>query len=390
MRYIVFGGAGHIGSEIVRQIRNLDKDGEIIVADKNIEKAKEVASEVGGEEREVDASSIGSLKHVLKDVDVAVGAIGPFYRFGVNVLKASIEAGVDFVDIDDDYDATEKSLSLDELAKKNNVTAVIGLGATPGITNLISKYAVEELDQVDEIHTAWAWTCIDPTEGPAIILHYLHASDGMVKTFKGGEVVEVKALSDPEYVDFGPIGYLEVANVGHPEPITLPKYIDGVKTVTNKGTVWPDIFVEATKLFSKLGLTSMKEIKIGGVSIPAREIITAFVMQLTDIAPEDTLISVMEEVQEKYGEYAFYGIGLNVRVYGVKNNEKVKYTYIIPFKSAAFATAYPAAWGAVLIGRERCESGVYPPEGIIDPKRFIADLKRNAEITIKREFTSRL
>ncbi len=40
--------------------------------------------------------------------DAVVSAIGPFYVFGEDSLKLAIDAGINFVDICDDYDATQK------------------------------------------------------------------------------------------------------------------------------------------------------------------------------------------------------------------------------------------------------------------------------------------
>ena len=47
------------------------------------------------------------------------------------ILKAAIEAHVNIVDIDDDFDATKDSLDLDKSAQKAGITAIIGMGASP-------------------------------------------------------------------------------------------------------------------------------------------------------------------------------------------------------------------------------------------------------------------
>jgi saccharopine dehydrogenase-like NADP-dependent oxidoreductase len=58
-RILVLGGAGHIGSRIVQELRKLDPSLEIVVGDKNVERAREVVNEVGGRVGvlAVDASS---------------------------------------------------------------------------------------------------------------------------------------------------------------------------------------------------------------------------------------------------------------------------------------------------------------------------------------------
>ena len=106
-RVLVLGGAGHIGSRIVQELRNLDPGLEIVIGDKNVERAQEVAREVGGrtDVLAVDAASEDLLADAMRGFDVVVSALGPFYRFGVPVLRAALRAGVSFVDINDDYDA---------------------------------------------------------------------------------------------------------------------------------------------------------------------------------------------------------------------------------------------------------------------------------------------
>jgi saccharopine dehydrogenase-like NADP-dependent oxidoreductase len=85
-----------------------------------------------------------------------MGTIGPFYKYERKVASACIEAGVNYVSICDDYDAAAEFMELDEEAKQAGVTAITGVGWTPGTTNVFARLAAEQLDEVDEIATAWA------------------------------------------------------------------------------------------------------------------------------------------------------------------------------------------------------------------------------------------
>jgi len=87
-KVLVLGGAGHIGSRIVQELCGLDPSLEVIIGDKNVERAREVANEVGGSVGvlAVDATSEDLLTDAMKVFDVVVSALGPFYRFGVPVL----------------------------------------------------------------------------------------------------------------------------------------------------------------------------------------------------------------------------------------------------------------------------------------------------------------
>jgi len=58
-------------------------------------------------------------------------------------------AGVHYLDINDDWESTEAMLAMDAAARGRGVTAVIGMGASPGISNLLARHAMRRLDLVD-------------------------------------------------------------------------------------------------------------------------------------------------------------------------------------------------------------------------------------------------
>ena len=394
MRICALGGAGHIGSGVVRELVKRAPDVEVVIADKNLEEAKRLAAELGGKTsaEPVDADDHKSLVRVMKGVDVVISTVGPYYVYGVKALKAAIDAETNFVDVDDDYDATKSCLDLDKEAKKAGVTAIIGLGATPGLTNILAKYGVEKLERVDEIHTFWAWTGLDPTIGPAIVAHYYHAATGKVPTYRDSKWVEVPSLSEPEVVELPlPIGEIEVYHVGHPEPVTIPRYVKGVKAVTNKGTVWPSFMADATKIFADLGLIGLKEFTVKGVSMPVRDIAVGFILALPELAPPETIEALITEAEEKYGEYAMTGVGLGVRVKGESGGKITCYSYGVAYRSAVFCTALPAALGALTVARgEVKERGVFAPEGVIDSNKFLKEIAKDIEVLETEEKAGKL
>ncbi len=380
VKICVLGGAGHIGSGIVRHLVELGA--EVVVADLNFDKANEIARSVGGEAVKVNAEDKESVVNAVRGCDSAVSAIGPFYKFGVAVLDAAISAGVNFVDVNDDYDATTAALELHDKAKESNALAVVGLGATPGLTNVLAKLASQKLDSVKSIGTYWAWTALDPTMGTAIVEHYLHASTGRVPSYRNGQMIEVQALSEPEIVEFPePLGKIEVANVGHPEPVTIPRYLK-VENVINKGTVWPKIMADATAIISKFGWTSLSEVEIGGARVTVRDVIVRLVEKIPEIAAPETITEVMQDVIQRFGsEFALHGVGIAVRVEGEKNGKEVVYKYGIADASAVRATALPAAVGAMMLAERKIDGkGVFAPEGIIEPEKFLKEVSNKLEV----------
>jgi saccharopine dehydrogenase (NAD+, L-lysine-forming) len=51
---------------------------------------------------------------------------------------------------------TPKQLALSDEAKEKGVLIVLGIGATPGISNLMARDAADSMDSVEEIHVSFA------------------------------------------------------------------------------------------------------------------------------------------------------------------------------------------------------------------------------------------
>lgn len=144
MKAIVLGGAGVEGSYAVECLSKMETFTEVLIADVAETRAKELSA---GKEKVdyeiVDVTDKESLTNTLKDADVAVNCTGPFYKFAPVALEATIDAGVNLVDICGDYDVTRKLIEdYNEDAEDAGVTCVIGLGSSPGLTNNNSSISV--------------------------------------------------------------------------------------------------------------------------------------------------------------------------------------------------------------------------------------------------------
>ncbi len=107
MRVVVLGGAGDMGSFAVRDLMKQKDVEELTIGDYDEVKGKKLAAELGKKCKfiRVDANDHEALVEVIKGFEVAVGAIGPFYKNEVNVARAAIEAGGSYVSICVAYDA---------------------------------------------------------------------------------------------------------------------------------------------------------------------------------------------------------------------------------------------------------------------------------------------
>ncbi len=355
MRVVALGGAGAMGRFGVRDLASKESVEELLIADYNLQEAEALAAELGSKCRacRVDANNHAELVETVRGFDVAMGTIGPFYKYEKKVAKACIEAGVNYVSICDDYDAAADFMELDEEAKKAGVTAITGVGWTPGITNVFARLGADQLDEVDEIATAWACDPADTT-GKAVTLHYIHAITGMVPSYIDGRIQYIPAGSGLEKLRFpDTVGEVNVFHAGHPEPVTIPRYINA-RRVTLKGGLTDKFLVVFGNALVKLRLTDTERKKdiVGGIF--------------------NTLLPYLENI----GKPPVTCSACRTDITGKKDG---KWTHLA-YGAAAhmdMLTCLPSSIAVQMVGEGLItEKGALAPEGCIDPKEF---LKRCAE-----------
>lgn len=357
MRVIVLGGAGDMGSRAVRDLVEQPEVEALVVGDYDEAKAQALTESLDNPKvsaLKVDANDHASLVAAIGEHDVAASAVGPFYRFEVKCASAAIDAGCHYVSLCDDYDAAQAVFELDDKAKEQDVTVLTGLGWTPGISNVLARKAVDELDTAEEINVAWGSSASD-SEGFAVILHTLHIFTGTVPSFQNGALVRVPAGSGKERVRFPqPLGECNVFHLGHPEPVTLPRTFASVKTVTLKGGLAESLLNFLAVMLSKLRLTN-----------------TAGKRQFMG-----NLLKVLLPALNKIGKPPNPCSAVRVDVKGEKEGGPAQITYGAADHMDNL-TGVPLAIGAVILGRgEITQRGVVAPEACIPPDVFIRELAK--------------
>ncbi|MFB6267097.1 MAG: saccharopine dehydrogenase family protein [Halodesulfurarchaeum sp.] len=366
-RVAVLGAGGVMGGDIVETLLDLVPGVSIVAADLDEARVRRTLEgwidDLAGVEA-VDVTDSHKTASLCADADVVVNAVGPCYELGEPVLQAAIEAGTDLVDLCDDYDATRELLdTYDEPARRAGVTAVLGMGASPGVSNVLARRAIDRLDVVDRVLIG-VTRSIGAEAGAAIPYHLLHSWLGDVPVHHDGVRVDGQGLrTGAEVLEFPrPFGKVPVYHFGHPETITLPEVIDSpAVSVSCKGNFLPEAFRESLLSMEDLGLTAEHELTVDGHQLRPLDVAAAHLeyvgMQaLSEAEPPPSGGAIVVEVA---GEEA--GTDTTYRASGTATMRE--------------ATSWSAALGATfLLEGDIDRPGVWAPEAVVPPDRFVRTL----------------
>jgi len=367
VRCLIVGGAGDMGQVACATVAVDDSVTEVVVADRDGERASAVATRIGAKARAatVDITDPASLASALAEADVVLNTVGPFYRFGRPVLEAAIAAGVNYVDINDDWEPTVDMLTMHDDAVAAGVVAVVGMGASPGISNLLAAAAAAQLDEVEALHTGWPAgvgmprppSDGEPVRSSAALEHWIHNLSGDIRVWSDGGYRDVQALEE-RTVTYPGIGEGTVWTCGHPEPITLPRTFTSIRESFNLMTGRPGLIDAARAVCEavRAGEMSVAEASEVLIRAPGRRGPAA-----GERAPFPDVWALAEGIQG--GRRVIVGMT----------------TDVLPDGQMGEMTSIPLALCASMVARgEITTPGVHAPEAVMDPELFFDRLSAYA------------
>lgn len=271
----VAGGQGLIGKGVCNALIEGGKVDRVMALDlRTSGKIK------GVEEIIVDVHDKSALIKELKNLDLVVNIVAPYYRHGTAVADAAFEAGIHYTDACADIAITKALLDQDDKWKNKGLTLITGLGASPGLTNMYVKLLASRFDEVLEAHVIWATGGAEverQEESTGTLEDFIREEFGEIPTYIDGRFINVIGFLDgAEEVQFGDWN-ITVYHSGHSEPITIPRYIPGIRTVSCKGNVAPFGVAQLIQKAVEIGLDSDKRIRIAGQKISPLTFLTAYI-----------------------------------------------------------------------------------------------------------------
>jgi saccharopine dehydrogenase-like NADP-dependent oxidoreductase len=314
----------------------------------------------------VDVNDIERTAKILKRHDVVLNCVN--YYFNVAVMKSALLARVPYIDLGGLYHGTLKQYELHEHFRNAGITALLGMGSTPGITNVMAGALAQKMDSVNGLHVRVA--CQDESaSGPLPIPYALDtildefAMQPMI--FRDGRPEAVTPMSGSEILDFpAPVGKVEALYTLHSEVAMFPRSFPSLREASFK-VAFPESFTSKVKFLVELGMAS-KEPMIEQVSPRKMLLAVAGNQNVPQCDPHDCDV-------------------LQVTATGTKNGRNitaVAQSIILPHPewkigAGALDTGVPLSIGAQMLANKTItEPGVLNPEVAVPSEQFFEELKR--------------
>lgn len=397
-------GAGAQGGPCASILAGEERFEEIRLGDINLDIAKKVANKIGGDKVQslkLDASNKGELIEAADDVDVIFNFT--LIKYNEIIMEAALAAQAHYVDtacngkfLDDWITGEQPELHREFI--ETGKTALVGCGFAPGVANVLTRYACDQMDRVEKIviragraygsvseEVVSAWK---PTWSPEILLED-YADPPMV--LKGGKFVRVPIFSNPETYTFpDPVGDLLLSSHMHEEPYLIPKFYmhKGLQDLDFKYPV--DKIVGA---FIKMGFADDESIDVNGVQVVPRDVLMKLVERPGN--------KYLDENEQTILQSDLTGI-MDISVEGEQAGEKI--THVISYRFTdgsnkerqrrlldAYGTtmvhvALPAIVGAKICLNGGVDRGVISPDSL-DPVIFFQGM---AERGVPFEFDEKI
>lgn len=294
---VLLVGVGGVGEAIAAIAKPRSWVEQIVLADYNLERAKEVQAKLGDDLRFpvefIDASRQESIEALAKkyQVDLIMNAVDPV--FNKQIFDAAYTVGATYMDmamtlsepnLDDPFHKPGIKLGDYQFEKARDweakgLLALVGIGVEPGMADVFARYAQDHLfDEIDEIGIRDGanitidgyefapnfsiWTTIEECLNPPVIW----------EQDKGWYTTE--PFSEHEIFEFPEgIGPIDVVNVEHEEVLLVPRWVKAKRVTFKYGL--GDQFIGVLKTLKMLGLDNKEKINVKGVQVAPRDVVAA-------------------------------------------------------------------------------------------------------------------
>ena len=391
MKTLVLGASGQIGAYTVQDLVEFYK-AEVIAASRKLSNVKKAMADLKLADcvkiAELDANNTTDVAKLAETEKVDTVVNCAWYQTNLSVMEACVRAGAHYTDLGGLFDTTLMELQLHEKWKDAGINATIGLGSTPGLTNVAGAAGAAKLDKVDTINIYCTWGNTLPVKEPGwpgySIRTVMDEFTQEPVMYLDGKHVKQPILSGETTLTMqDPIGKITAYYVKHSEPATMGRYIGKECRNVTFRIGFPSTDFATFMALKNLGFADSTGISVGGGSISPLDYLTAMYQRA---------ISKSRGESPPHEEFEYDAFRIDV--FGqVKESPATVIYDIITWNdpergiSSARDTAVPPSvvsqWQAT--GKIN-NAGVFPAEATVDPVPFFIEVGKR-KIRVQEHFT---
>jgi saccharopine dehydrogenase (NAD+, L-lysine forming) len=389
MERTVIIGAGGVGNVVAHKCaQDAATFGEIWLASRTLEKADAIAADILAstgvtvKTAALDADNVPEVVAFLKKVKpkVLLNIALPYQD--LTLMDACLEAGVHYLDtanyepLDNPHFEYKYQWVYQDRFKDAGLTAILGSGFDPGVTNVFCAYALKHW--FSEIKTV---DILDANAGdhglpfatnfnPEINIREITAPG---RYWENGEWKIVPALSISEDYDFPEIGKKRIYLLHHEELESLAQNLPGLERIRFWMT-FSDNYIKHLTVLENVGMTSIEPIEYEGQQIIPLQFLKKLLPDPASLGPLTKgktcigclITGPLKDAGEKTGRLAtkfIYNICDHQACYQEVKSQAISYTAGVP----------------AMIGARQLMSGAWLRPGVwnveqLDPDSFMDDL----------------
>ena len=282
MSKVLVIGAGGVGSVAVHKMAMWsDMFSEITLASRRVSKCDAIAASVKSRTgvtiatAELDADDIEATTRLIEksDASLVVNLALPYQD--LNIMEACLIAGANYLDTAN-YEPLDEAKfeyhwqwAYQEKFEKAGLTALLGSGFDPGVTNVFTAYIAKH--HMDNMQTLDILDCNGGDHGQPFATNFnpeinIREVTAPARHWQNGAWVETPALSHKQRFDFPQVGARNMYLMYHEELESLSKHFPEL-TRARFWMTFGDAYLTHLNVLENIGMTSIEPILYEGQEI---------------------------------------------------------------------------------------------------------------------------
>jgi len=374
MKVLCLGGAGRICREAALDLVEFSNFERITIGDFNEKAGQEVLRWLNDPRvdfKKVDVRNKKETVKLMQGYDIVMD--GTTLSLNNQSTACMAEAGCHGINLN----GFGEEYKYDPLFKDHGKTHVPGFGMTPGITDMMVKYAADQMEKIEIVrisHGAFRPIAFSASITETTTYEYDPDLEGRV-VYEDGRFIRVPPFSRPREIGLPePFGTHPQYIIPHAETKTVAQYLanKGVKLIEVRGT-WPPKTMQLIRALYDWGFMRNDRVKAGNAEIGIMDAIGSYLMQVPEGQTTD-----------------LYGYALHVEVIGFKEGKKIQHilTHTHPASDGSVkgwerlraytrCVGIPMSIGTQIIASGRVNrKGVIIPELAFEPREVFRELEK--------------